>query len=136
MAGSGLFPFTDEHESIRQAARNFAQKEIAPIAAEFDDTGEFKAWHDVLKGGHSSYELERIERGAPSRKRKCAFEIDHIEAIFFNNQKELNEGINEHWITFFQEGMRNANGRPRRSKYALWTTKAPEKIRPISPIVI
>ncbi len=41
MAGSGLFPFTDEHESIRQAARNFAQKEIAPVAAEFDETGEF-----------------------------------------------------------------------------------------------
>jgi alkylation response protein AidB-like acyl-CoA dehydrogenase len=41
MADSGLFPLTDEHESIRQAARNFAQKEIAPVAAEFDETGEF-----------------------------------------------------------------------------------------------
>lgn len=41
MAGSELFPFTEEHESIRQAARNFAQKEIAPVAAEFDETGEF-----------------------------------------------------------------------------------------------
>src|SRR4030043_1537362 len=41
MAGSGLFPFTDEHGSIRQAARNFAQKEIAPVAAEFDESGEF-----------------------------------------------------------------------------------------------
>lgn len=41
MAGSGLFPFTQEHESIRQAARNFAQKEITPVAAEFDETGEF-----------------------------------------------------------------------------------------------
>ncbi|HSB65728.1 MAG TPA: acyl-CoA dehydrogenase [Anaerolineales bacterium] len=41
MAGSGLFPLTDEHESIRQTARNFAQKEIAPVAAEFDESGEF-----------------------------------------------------------------------------------------------
>jgi alkylation response protein AidB-like acyl-CoA dehydrogenase len=41
MAGQTLFPFTDEHEMIRQAARDFAQKEIAPIAAEFDETGEF-----------------------------------------------------------------------------------------------
>ncbi len=41
MAGSGLFPFTEEHESIRQAARNFAQKELAPVAAEFDESGEF-----------------------------------------------------------------------------------------------
>jgi alkylation response protein AidB-like acyl-CoA dehydrogenase len=41
MAGSGLFPLTEEHESIRQTARNFAQREIAPIAAEFDESGEF-----------------------------------------------------------------------------------------------
>jgi alkylation response protein AidB-like acyl-CoA dehydrogenase len=41
MAGSGLFPMTEEHESIRQAARNFAQKEIAPVAAEFDESGDF-----------------------------------------------------------------------------------------------
>ena len=32
---------TPEHEMIRQAAREFAQKEIAPIAAEHDETGEF-----------------------------------------------------------------------------------------------
>jgi alkylation response protein AidB-like acyl-CoA dehydrogenase len=41
MAGSELFPMTDEHEMIRQAARDFAQNEIGPIAAEFDETGEF-----------------------------------------------------------------------------------------------
>ncbi len=43
MSHVGLFPFTDEHDMIRQAARDFAQKEIAPIAAEFDETGEFPA---------------------------------------------------------------------------------------------
>jgi alkylation response protein AidB-like acyl-CoA dehydrogenase len=32
---------TEEHEMLRQAARDFAQKEIAPIAAEFDESGEF-----------------------------------------------------------------------------------------------
>ncbi len=32
---------TEEQEMIRQAARDFAQKEIAPIAAEFDESGEF-----------------------------------------------------------------------------------------------
>jgi alkylation response protein AidB-like acyl-CoA dehydrogenase len=41
MTGNGLFPLTGEHEMIRQAARDFAQKEIAPIAAEFDETGDF-----------------------------------------------------------------------------------------------
>lgn len=36
-----LFPMTDEHKMIQQAARDFAQNEIAPIAAEFDESGEF-----------------------------------------------------------------------------------------------
>ncbi len=36
-----LFPFSDEHKMIRDAARDFARKEIAPIAAEFDESGEF-----------------------------------------------------------------------------------------------
>jgi alkylation response protein AidB-like acyl-CoA dehydrogenase len=41
MTPNGLFPLTEEHEMIRQAARDFAQNEIAPVAAEFDESGEF-----------------------------------------------------------------------------------------------
>lgn len=36
-----LFPLSDEHKMIRDAARDFAQKEVAPIAAQFDESGEF-----------------------------------------------------------------------------------------------
>lgn len=36
-----LFPLTDEHRMIRDTARDFASKEIAPVAAEFDESGEF-----------------------------------------------------------------------------------------------
>ena len=36
-----IHPLTDEHKMLRDAARDFAQKEIAPIAAEFDGSGEF-----------------------------------------------------------------------------------------------
>ena len=35
------FSLSEEHEMIRMAARDFAQKEIAPIASEFDESGEF-----------------------------------------------------------------------------------------------
>jgi alkylation response protein AidB-like acyl-CoA dehydrogenase len=38
---SDLFPLNKEHEIIRNTARDFALKEIAPIAAEFDESGEF-----------------------------------------------------------------------------------------------
>jgi len=41
MSNNWLFPFSDEHEMIRQTARDFARKEIAPVAAEFDESGEF-----------------------------------------------------------------------------------------------
>jgi alkylation response protein AidB-like acyl-CoA dehydrogenase len=41
MSGNGLISLTSEHEMIRQAARDFAQKEIAPIATEFDESGDF-----------------------------------------------------------------------------------------------
>ena len=41
MTSYGLFQLSPEHEMIRQAARDFAQKEIAPIAAQFDETGDF-----------------------------------------------------------------------------------------------
>jgi len=36
-----IFPLTEEHKMLRDAARDFAQKEVAPIAAEFDESGEF-----------------------------------------------------------------------------------------------
>ena len=36
-----LFTLSKEHEMIRQVARDFAQNEIAPISAEFDETGDF-----------------------------------------------------------------------------------------------
>lgn len=41
MSKDPLGLITSEHEMIRQAARDFAQKEIIPIAAEFDESGEF-----------------------------------------------------------------------------------------------
>ncbi|GAB4518843.1 MAG: acyl-CoA dehydrogenase family protein [Anaerolineae bacterium] len=41
-ANAGLtVSLTDEHEALLQAVRTFAQKEIVPIAPEFDESGEF-----------------------------------------------------------------------------------------------
>src|SRR5512147_2318452 len=41
MTDPAMFSLSDEHKMIRDTARDFAQKEIAPIAAEFDESGEF-----------------------------------------------------------------------------------------------
>jgi alkylation response protein AidB-like acyl-CoA dehydrogenase len=54
MSGNELFPFTEEHEMIRQTAREFAQKEIAPIAAEYDESGEFP-YETIMKMGEMGF---------------------------------------------------------------------------------
>src|SRR5512135_2299584 len=41
MTNTPLFELTREHIMIRDAARDFARKEIAPVAAQFDESGEF-----------------------------------------------------------------------------------------------
>ncbi len=41
MSTNALFPLSEEQKMIRDAARDFAQNEIAPVAAEFDESGEF-----------------------------------------------------------------------------------------------
>lgn len=41
MSDLPIFPLTDEHKMLRDAAHDFAQKEIAPIAADHDESGEF-----------------------------------------------------------------------------------------------
>lgn len=47
MSKSILFSLSEEHRMIRDAARDFAQNEIVPIAAEFDESGEFP--HATIK---------------------------------------------------------------------------------------
>jgi alkylation response protein AidB-like acyl-CoA dehydrogenase len=49
-----LFPLSPEHEMIRQTARDFAQKEISPIAAEFDESGEFP-YNTIKKMGELGF---------------------------------------------------------------------------------
>ncbi|MFN8449995.1 MAG: acyl-CoA dehydrogenase [Anaerolineae bacterium] len=40
--GTTVIPqFTEEHDALRRAVRDFAANEIAPIAAEYDESGEF-----------------------------------------------------------------------------------------------
>jgi alkylation response protein AidB-like acyl-CoA dehydrogenase len=54
MSDTAIFPFTDEHKMIRDTARDFAQNEIAPIAAEFDESGEFPM-ETIMKMGQMGF---------------------------------------------------------------------------------
>ena len=55
MASDGPnFKLSEEHEMIRREARRFAQEEIAPIAAEFDETGDFP-YETIKKMGEMGF---------------------------------------------------------------------------------
>ncbi len=45
---------SDEHRMIRDMARDFAQKEIAPVAAHYDETGEFP-YETIMKMGAQGF---------------------------------------------------------------------------------
>ncbi|HXF84432.1 MAG TPA: acyl-CoA dehydrogenase [Anaerolineales bacterium] len=49
-----IYPLSEEHKMIRDAAREFAQKEIVPIAAEFDESGEFP-YKTIMKMGEMGF---------------------------------------------------------------------------------
>jgi len=88
--------------------------------ARYDDASQsFKKWHDSLKGNMSNYEVERIKRGAPSRRRKIYFSPKELHAVWFSNTNELHEASLQGWLKPFQEGMRNSNGKPRPSKFQM-----------------
>jgi alkylation response protein AidB-like acyl-CoA dehydrogenase len=51
MSDLAVYSLSEEHKMIRDAARDFAQNEIAPIAAQFDESGEFPAATIKKMGG-------------------------------------------------------------------------------------
>src|ERR1051325_3633734 len=62
MSDLPAFPLSEEYKMLRDAARDFAQKEIVPIAAQFDESGEFP--HDTIKkmGGMGFMGIEISEQ--------------------------------------------------------------------------
>src|SRR5512134_1137305 len=54
MSDIALFSLGEEHKMIRDAARDFAQQEIVPIAAQFDESGEFP-YETIRKMGEMGF---------------------------------------------------------------------------------
>ena len=97
--------------------------------ATYDESGEFKGWHDAYKGGKSQYEFERIERGAPSRRRKSAFTPQKVDAFYIPDLETLDGGVRDGWMGYFQKDMRNSDGSPRRAKFQVNPDAAPSAVR-------
>jgi len=96
------------------------------VNPEWDVKGEFKEWHDSQKGKMSDYVKERIERGAPSRMRKSAVEVVDLMIVSLS-EEDVESGTKGGWLMGFQNGMRNSNGNPRRSKIKINVGRIPDK---------
>ncbi|MBI4042949.1 MAG: acyl-CoA dehydrogenase family protein, partial [Deltaproteobacteria bacterium] len=55
------FDLSEEQKALRQTAREFAQKEMIPVAAKYDESGEFP-WPVFQKG----FELGLLNLGLPT----------------------------------------------------------------------
>jgi hypothetical protein len=115
--------------SIEQAITDFGGLGFMILSAivTYDKTGEFKQWHDMMKGGKSSYEWKRIKRGAPSRIRKTSFTIQSWTFLFFDDFLDLKNGKSAGWAGGFQKGMRNADGSTRKEKIKINIDQLPNR---------
>jgi hypothetical protein len=87
--------------------------------ATYDDaSGRFKKWHDGLKGKPSAYVAAGKAKARRSRRRKVNFKRTELIGFHMTSQT-LQQGLKSGAVGYFQRGMKNSNGRPRRSKYLL-----------------
>lgn len=76
-----------------------------------------REWHTNFKGGLSAYSISNRTAGKPSRRIKGSFTPGSIVAFGISGLDALEMALSEGWLTGFQEGMTNSNGRPRRAKF-------------------
>ena len=78
----------------------------------YDESGEFKIWHDDIKGEKSDYVKKAELENKNSRLRKTSISLTHIHYYMINES-------NVHLLDGFQKGMVNSNGNLRNEKYSL-----------------
>src|SRR3569833_119829 len=106
------FRYTDDQLSIQSVARDFAQKRIAPVAAEFDHKGEFPLDNiremgqlglmgievPVEYGGAGmdaiAYTLAMIEIAAADCAHSTIMSVNNT--LYCNNQKKNNNKKQKH----------------------------------------
>ena len=114
---------TNDAEAIVNTISNYGYYGVILAIGEVeynDEERTFKRWHDELKEGISKYEVNRINRGAMSRRRKTEFILSEIHFACFDTETLSQCGGS------FQKGFRNADGSPRREKVTVNIRKVPD----------
>jgi len=84
---------------------------VALLDCEYDTSGEFKKWHQTIKGPESAYVLQGRKSGRPQRVLKTNAKV--IKYIILNI---TSENINKLPV---MNQPKNSNGKPRQQKYML-----------------
>jgi hypothetical protein len=92
------------------------------------ELGEFRLWHDQLKGGQTAYQLRNVALGKRHRVRKSNFRPTNLRVLWIDSISTLEMGLDAGWLESFQEGMTNSNGKPRRAKFMLNLAKLPQSL--------
>ena len=114
---------TNDAEAITNTIRDYGYYGLILAIGEVeynDEERTFKNWHDTLKEGISRYEVNRINRGAMSRRRKTEFVLSEIHFICLDYEALEQCGGS------FQKGFRNSDGSPRRAKVTVNIQKIPD----------
>jgi hypothetical protein len=85
-----------------------------------------REWHTRFKGGLSAYSLSNRAAGKSRRRIKGTFTPRAIVGFGLAGLDALEMALSEGWLTGFQEGMTNSNGRPRRAKYMVNLNAIPD----------
>ena len=91
---------------------------VAVGRATYDTTGDFKRWHDELKGAESEYVKAGRAIGRRSRRRKSAFELIEVAWLEIGSVKGMEHAVESQILRRgLQAAQRNSDGSPRRAKY-------------------
>ena len=115
---SGDKIIVNDHQAIKKAIKDFGCVGLIIVTGPvvYDESQEFKKWHDEQKGKITDYVLKNIERGAPSRRRKVSMKISKISFVKLDNDCLKKYG------SIHNQG-RNSDGKPREPKVLLDLTK-------------
>lgn len=117
--GAG-YAYLNDEEAVDTALREYGHVGwlIAVGKADYDGTGSFKRWHDILKGKESAYVRKGNAIGRTSRRRKVAFDLTEIVWIEFRSTHELDSALHAEVLRRgLQMGQQNSDGSARRAKY-------------------
>lgn len=119
-SGSGGWAYLNDESAVEASIHQGGHVGwiIAVGSAEYDKGGEFKAWHERLKGEESEYVRRGRRIGRPSRRRKSAFVLEEIVWFEFRDVPSLSQAIRHGWMKRgMQQGQRNSDGTPRAPKF-------------------